>query len=262
MAIITVSRGTYSGGKALAECIADKLGYRCIAEEILKEASQEYGVNLQELEHTIKDKPRMFEHSQKYRLHALAYIGATLCDHILDEKVVYHGNAGHFLLKDVPHVFRVRLIADMEFRINAAMSDKGLDRSHAIKFIKQADEARAKWTQFLFHTDLLDPSLYDMVINLEHTSLAGACELVCSAASKEHFRPTAASRKALEDLCLKSRIVARMTAEKTISNEKLEVQVSDGIVMLEGLKASSDETRIKQLLMKEPGVTQVLIHNN
>ena len=30
MAIITVSRGTFSGGQSLAECVAEKLGYRCL----------------------------------------------------------------------------------------------------------------------------------------------------------------------------------------------------------------------------------------
>ena len=35
MAIITVSRGTFSGGKALAECLSRRLNYRCIDRDML-----------------------------------------------------------------------------------------------------------------------------------------------------------------------------------------------------------------------------------
>lgn len=35
MAIITISRGTFSGGKALAECLSRTLGYRSIDRDML-----------------------------------------------------------------------------------------------------------------------------------------------------------------------------------------------------------------------------------
>jgi len=259
MAIITISRGTYSGGKALAESIAQKLGYHCVAAEVLGEAAEGYDMDLHELEHAIRDKPGMFERSGKDRLRALAYITAALCNHIKDEKVVYHGNAGHFLLKDVPHVFRVRLIADMEYRIAAVTKERDLSRSDAIKFIQRADEARVKWTQFLFHANPLDCSMYDMVINLERTSLSGACELVCRAASEERFQATSASQKALEDLCLQSRIRARLASDAGVDGAGVQAQANAGVVMLNGAAVSRNKERIKQLLMQESGVTKVLI---
>ena len=45
MAIITISRGTFSGGQSLAEYVAGKLGYRCLAREVLIEAARQYGVD-------------------------------------------------------------------------------------------------------------------------------------------------------------------------------------------------------------------------
>ncbi len=35
MSIITISRGVFSGGEALAECVAVRLGYRCIDRDTL-----------------------------------------------------------------------------------------------------------------------------------------------------------------------------------------------------------------------------------
>ena len=44
MAIITISRGTFSGGLQVAECVAEKLGYRCVSREVLVNAAKQYGV--------------------------------------------------------------------------------------------------------------------------------------------------------------------------------------------------------------------------
>ena len=45
MSIITISRGTLSGGRAVAECLAEMLGYPCIGREILQEAAKRLGVS-------------------------------------------------------------------------------------------------------------------------------------------------------------------------------------------------------------------------
>ena len=42
MPIISVSRGTFSGGKHLAEELAQDLGYPCISREIITDAAKRY----------------------------------------------------------------------------------------------------------------------------------------------------------------------------------------------------------------------------
>lgn len=44
MSIITISRGSLSGGQELAERVARRLGYRCISREVLVEAAAKFGV--------------------------------------------------------------------------------------------------------------------------------------------------------------------------------------------------------------------------
>jgi hypothetical protein len=39
MSVITISRGSYSHGKEIAEKVAQKLGYECISREIILEAA-------------------------------------------------------------------------------------------------------------------------------------------------------------------------------------------------------------------------------
>ena len=50
MQIICVSRGTYAGGKELAEKLAVKLGYDCLAREELTDAASRSGIPVGKLE--------------------------------------------------------------------------------------------------------------------------------------------------------------------------------------------------------------------
>ena len=55
MAIITISRGTYTGGKKVAESLASKLGYPCLSrEEIIREASIDFDIPEEELPNLAK----------------------------------------------------------------------------------------------------------------------------------------------------------------------------------------------------------------
>ena len=45
MAIITISRGTKSGGEKLAKCLSERLGWPAISREVIVETASQYGVS-------------------------------------------------------------------------------------------------------------------------------------------------------------------------------------------------------------------------
>jgi len=55
MPIITISRGSYSRGKDVAEKLAQRLGYECLSRDILLEASDEF--NIPEIKLIRRDAP-------------------------------------------------------------------------------------------------------------------------------------------------------------------------------------------------------------
>ena len=57
MAIITISRGSYSRGEEVAQKVAQKLGYECISRDILLEASKEFNIPEIKLVRAIHDAP-------------------------------------------------------------------------------------------------------------------------------------------------------------------------------------------------------------
>ena len=114
MSIITISRGSYTRGKEVAEKLARALGYQCLSRDILLEASERYNIPEIKLIRAIHDAPSIFERFTYSKGHYVAYIRAALLQQVQKDNVVYHGLAGHFLLGGIPHVIKVRIIADLE----------------------------------------------------------------------------------------------------------------------------------------------------
>jgi cytidylate kinase len=258
MAIITISRGTMSGGKKLAYMLADKLGYKCLSREIIIKAADDYGIEEFKLFEAIRNSPSILQKLTFERERYLAYIQASLCEYAKDDNLIYHGHAGHFLLKGISHVLRIRIVADMNYRIKATMEQQRLDKKEAEKYIIQVDKERIKWTKFLYGKDWTSPDLYDIVINLEHTDFEFICSLVLCAVAQTRFKTTPESTKSMNDLLLASRVRAALAAISQIRLGNLYIKANDGNVTIQG-RSRSQETSdsILEIASKVSGVVEV-----
>lgn len=225
MAIITISRGCFSHGKEIAEGVAEKLGYECISEEILLEASEFFQVPETKLFESLHDAPGLLERLTHARQHFIDGFQAMLLEHVVKDNVVYHGFAGQIFLGDISHVLKVRVVAGMENRIELLQSQEQLDREDARRHIEQEDQIRAEWYRTFYRTDMHDASLYDMVLNIDRLRIDDACDIICRAALRESFRATAKSQAALADLALEDHVKVLM--EEIV---KARVKCKDGIV--------------------------------
>jgi cytidylate kinase len=262
LAIITISRGSFSGGMRLAECVASKLGYSCISrEELVETAVERYDVPEKKLYDALTKKPGLLDYLTKEKSHYLMCLRAALIRMVRDEKVIYHGHAGHLLLKGVPHLIRVRVIANIEFRIKAVMENRHLNRREAAEYIEKVDDERAKWTRFLYHVDWNDSSLYDLVLNIDQLGIADACEVVCTAAAMEQYKMTPASQKQLNDLVLSSEVrsvIACDAARKGVTDSGVEIEADNGVITISGIVASlEDADRIRELITSVPDVKAI-----
>lgn len=240
MSIITISRGTASGGQALAERVAATLSWTCLSNEVIVEAARRYGVPEPELVKGFEKAPTFWERLTASRRAHLTFVQAAMCEFAQRGNVVYHGHAGHELLPGISHVLKVRLVAPLEYRIQVVMERDKLDRKGAIRYINQVDEERTSRMRYLFGVDWRAPQLYDLVLNLHKLTLDTACDLVIQAVQWAEFQPTEASRQALNHLALSSRIEAALAAHPQTSAAAIGVHVADGVVTLSGSLPSQD----------------------
>jgi len=204
MSIVTISRGSYSRGKEVAEKLAKALGYECISREILLEASEKFNIPEIKLIRAVHDAPSVFERFTHGKERYVAYLKAALLKHVQKDNVVYHGLAGHFFLQEIPHVLKVRISADLEDRIAEEMRRENISADEARATIKKDDEARRRWGLYLFGADTWDPSLYDLVIHIKTKALSvdDAVNLILCAVEMPCFQTTPKSQNVLDNLVL------------------------------------------------------------
>jgi len=77
MPIITISRGSYSKGKEVAEKVAERLGYKCVAREIILSASKEFNIPEIKFARAIHDAPSIFDRVTYGREKYTAYLQAA-----------------------------------------------------------------------------------------------------------------------------------------------------------------------------------------
>jgi cytidylate kinase len=205
MSIITITRGSYSRGKEVAERLSRKLGYECIARDILLEASEEYNIPEIKLIRALHDSPKVLERffggSERY----VKYYRSALLQHARKDNIVYHGLAGHFFLKDIPHVLKIRINADINTRVKEEMARERISAEEALYVLKKDDEERRKWCIQVHGMDPWDSRLYDLVINICTLSLEDAVDLICGVLQKPTFQTTPESQKLVDGLALSAK---------------------------------------------------------
>ncbi len=227
MSIITISRGCYSHGKEIAEKVAVKLGYECVSREILIEASHFFHVPEMKLLKSLHDAPSILERITHGEDMYLSYVQAAFLEHAKKDNIVYHGHAGHLLMPEISHALKVRVIAELNQRIEFLQQKQNVSKDEAAAFIKKEDQERAQWTRYLYKIDMNDPQIYDIVLNIGRLTIADACEIICATVQRDTYRGTPSSKKAIHDLALSSHVEAALQAVC-----KAEVRADDGIVRI------------------------------
>lgn len=260
MSIITISKGSYTRGTELAETIARKLGYDCISRDILLQASEEFNIPEIQLVRAIHDAPSILERFTHGKERYVKYIRKALLQHVRKDNVVYHGLAGHYFLQDIPHVFKIRIIADMEDRVREEVRRSAVSPEKALYNLKKDDDERRKWGLQLYGIDTWDSRLYDMVLHIKTITVADAADVICRMIQTPVFRTTPESQKILDDLLLSATVEAALV--KTAP--AIQVTADNGVVYIGNVETpqtvkSTVLAEIKSIAETVEGVRKVVL---
>jgi cytidylate kinase len=258
MSVITISRGSFSGGKILAECLSRRLGYRCIDRDVIVQRAAEFGASESELKDALEKPPSFLERFKHKRYRYLTLFQAALAEEVRTGRAIYHGLAGHLLLKGGHPILRIRIIAPLAVRIQMLQERLGYTRSRALSHIQEVDEDRRKWTRFLYGVDWGDAALYDVVLNLEHVSIEEACRFIASIVVDRCFEFTPECQQRMDDLAVGSRVRAALVLDPATSDLEVEVVAHNGAVSVRGeVAAIAQVEEVRRVAAGTPGVTSL-----
>jgi cytidylate kinase len=259
MAVITISRGSYSYGKAIAERVASRLGYTCIARDVLLEASDEFNIDEVKLIRALHDAPSILDRFARGKERYIAHIRAALLRHLQEDNVVYHGLGGHFFVAGVSHVLKVRIIADMDERVALEMERRSVSREEAARELRNDDEERRKWSRHLYGIDTWDARLYDLVIHMRKIRIEDAVEIICNTVALEHFRTTPESQQTMDDLALAAEVTSVLV--ERYPNAVVTARKGAATVQLptSGMNEAGVTDEITAIAGQVKGVTEVIV---
>ncbi|BCS95189.1 phospholipid-binding protein [Desulfoluna limicola] len=257
MSIITISRSFCSKGKVVAEKVAETMGYECISREVLLEASEQFNVPEIKLAKAIHDGPTIYDRFTLGKERYIAFIKSALLNRLKNGNIVYHGLAGHFFIQDVPHILKIRLLADMEARVAEEMGRDNVSESVARKRIAKDDKERFNWSSYLYKIDTRDCELYDLTINLRYVSVEDCITIIRNTLALPYFKDTRKAEAQLKDLALSATIKAAIvhkyyTAEVTSKAGKVVIKLPEPVAQVE--KTKDD---MKSLIEGTQGINEV-----
>ena len=238
MPIVTISRRSCSGGAQLAEELHERLGWKVLSQEdVSSAAAKAYRMTEQELFRGLYLPANFYERFTHRKTRYLLATQATVTELLADGDGIYHGLAGQFLFADLCNAFKVRIVAPMEYRIETAMQRFGLKRAEARRHLSDADEYRSRWGRQIFHADITDADLYDLVINLEHVSIDRAATMIVEIMGGDDYQPTPQCVQEYHDFALERRIKAELFFNSPFTPDITHVEVRNSEVFLSGDKA-------------------------
>ncbi|MGD9251460.1 MAG: response regulator [Desulfobacterales bacterium] len=260
MSSISIFSGSFCREGAVADALVAKTGYQLVSDnDVVREASELSGIEPGKIGRAFSSKVSVFNKFTHERERAIAFMKLALAKKYLSDGCIYQGFCGLLIPKQVEHVLRVCLIADMKFRLSeAAKQDIAAGEAH--RLVKTEDEKCAAWIKLLEgDQDPWNSAHYDITVPMDKDSVADAVELIGNYAGSRAVNYTPLTQRAADDF----RFAAEVEVELVKEGHNVGVDAHDGKVTLtinkQVLMLNRLEEELKEIVHRATGVEQVAI---
>ena len=255
MAILTVSREFGSGGREIGQAVAKVLNYTYIDKERLLgdiRASgkewEEWGKNLDEHCPTVWEK-----YDWSFRGFT-ALLQSLILHYALDDRAVIMGRGGNFLLKDIPHALRIRVVAPIDKRIERIMERESVDKDTAHWLIEKTDKERSCLIHLLYDRHWDDHAEYDRVFDTKAKTPDEIVKIVKDTLLEKEKLHTEAARKLLHMRALAAKIKAEIFIDHSLFIPTLDIYPEGENLILRGvIHSPKDHKKIEDKARKIAG---------
>ncbi len=227
---ISIFYGDFCRADSVVREVFDRSDCHLITDaNILADAAALSGIEPRRLENAFSSTTSVFNKFTHEKERALAFLRLALAEALTEDNVLVSGYLAHLIPHDITHILRVCLICSMKSRIANAGEERGLSEKEATRTITRLDEERASWVRL--QRDIDDPwspQLYDMVIPVDTNDVVEAATMIEDHAESPELAITAASRQAVHDFILSSRVAVALARE----GHNVEVNATRGNVLL------------------------------
>lgn len=197
--VITIAREFGSGGHAIGEIVAQKLGISFYDSALIDLTAEASGLTAE----YVKKNEQKQTHNLLYQLYKqnFAYINEVIPprdllfliqtkiirDIAAKESCVIVGRNADYILKGHPNCFNVFVHANKTFRLNRVITDYGIDLEFAEREMEKKDKERIYYTKYYTQREWEDMKNYDMTIESSMFGIDITAAMIIDARRKALF---------------------------------------------------------------------------
>jgi len=244
MSVVAMTREMGSGSTKVAQGVADQLGLTPILHHLVEhDVAEHLHVRDEAVHHRFEGGATLLERMQVGSKRLAHYTAEEILELASRGNVLIRGWGACVILRDVPHVVRVRVCASMEARERSVMerNDEIKDRSAARREIERNDAAHRRILHAAYGVEREDSTLYDLVLNTDRTSIETCAILICELVERPEFRETEHSRAILNDKAVLSHVNIKLRERFGVGTgvSGVEATANGGKVVLTGIAIHS-----------------------
>lgn len=240
MAIITISRQIASFGDETSAAAAKLLGYRFIDRKMLEEYLLKKGISRSNLKKYDERKPGFLASLSKNRDEYFDYLREAVYEYASEDNAIFIGRGGFAILKDIPGVYAVRLIAPDKTRVLRLMEEFDYSEKQAQELMHESDNNRGGFHKCFFNVEHDDSIFYDMVLNTGKINADTAAQIIKFGLTNTITeQDSAAGKKRILNLLQGQKIVNRISFDLKMQVYFLDAEVSDNEIVLHGIAESA-----------------------
>lgn len=182
---IFISREPGSGGRPVAEMVAQKLGFELFDEKLVEAVSKSAKLR-KDLVRSVDEKHRgvivdivqsLLNPDYVSDMTYIRHVVKVILARAQKGKVVILGRGGNFIVPP-ERSLRVRIQAPYKNRVAWAIQFEHIDIDQAKENIAKADEERKQFVRQYFNKNVSNANYYDLVINTANMKLVDARDLI------------------------------------------------------------------------------------
>ena len=250
MPVVTLSHEIGAGGPEIGQKLAERLSLHYVDQELISQAALRYGLREEKLSSLDESKPSLLERFDAETRRYLTVLQTVLYEFAEKDRVVLMGRAGQWLLRGIPHVLRVRVMAPFDLRVKhlgkrlSVQMGEHTNPRMVHDMARRDDTEKAGRMRYLHEVDVRDPALYDLVINTEKLSIDAAVELIAGVLQRPDMATTPASQQIVADRALASRVQVALATHPETRRYRITVEAKAGVVTLEGTVAMDEAVEL------------------
>lgn len=246
MPLIAMTREMGSLGKDVAAGVASRRNRKVVYHEIIEPLANKMRLRKSHVERFLEGKSGLWERLTTDRTSLSIFTADETFRFLRDGSTgVIRGWGAVHLLKDIPHVIRVRVCAPLATRVARMMERLGTDNRAAVESeIQLSEEAHTAITRRHFDVNWRDSEHYDVVLCTERLSVEECVDEIERLMEKPRFQETEESIRLMDDLALRWAARSALRRDPRTAGVGVVIEPDNGTVRLKGLVDSPETARL------------------